>query len=53
MLGRPLHECLLLAKYSVENADLEAARTIGWLDERTAGKTHEVKIWQNEPKTKG
>jgi hypothetical protein len=46
VLGRPLHDCLLLAKYGVENADLEAARTIGWLDERIAGKTHEVKIWQ-------
>jgi hypothetical protein len=45
-LDRPLHECLLLAKYGVQNADLEAARTIGWLDERIAGKTHEVKIWQ-------
>lgn len=46
VLGRPLHECLLLAKYGVENADLEAARTVGWLDGRIVDKTHEVKIWQ-------
>ncbi|MDR0591251.1 MAG: hypothetical protein LBG75_01680 [Candidatus Nomurabacteria bacterium] len=51
VLNRPLHECLLLAKYGVENADLEAARTIGWLSGRIAGKQHEVKIWQDTPQT--
>jgi hypothetical protein len=48
VLGRTLPQCLLLAKYGVAHADIDAARSIEWLENRTADKIREVQVWHED-----